>query len=52
MLAKSVSNATNVPVIKTGMVIGPAPVGIKNPITVEAISIFERSAKYFDSASI
>lgn len=44
--------AADEPTRNTCIPIGPMPVGIKNPITVEATRIFEISAKYFASNSI
>jgi hypothetical protein len=37
-----------VPIIKVGMVTSPEAPGMKNPTTLEANNIFDKSIKYFE----
>ena len=45
MLAKRKMIAAAVPNMKTGMVITPVLVGIKNPTTTDPVRIFDTSAR-------
>ena len=51
-LTQSEKTAAREPTRNVGNEIGPAPVGMKKPITAEATSIFERSAQYLEMIAI
>lgn len=40
------------PTRNTGILIGPTPLGIKKPITTDAIRIFDTSERYWERISI
>lgn len=52
MLINKQINAVIEPLVNTDSVISPMLVGTKKPITVDATSILEMSARYFERMSI
>ena len=52
MLKMRQSSVATVPPVNTGKVMGPIGPVIKNPSTVDANKIFDKSAKYLDKITI